>query len=90
MAEADSHLAALTEAPMRRYAALIAAVRREAKRAAVEGLDPAEVAAVVETALTAKRPRTRYVIGREARVQAVMARVLPDRAMDALIGRTLR
>jgi NAD(P)-dependent dehydrogenase (short-subunit alcohol dehydrogenase family) len=90
IAEAERHLAELGEAPRRRYEGLIAAVRRQAERAAVEGLQPDEVAAVVETALTARRPRTRYVVGREARVQAVMARVLPDRAIDALVGRALR
>jgi len=30
------------------------------------------------------------VIGREARIQAVLARILPDRALDAVIGRVLR
>jgi hypothetical protein len=65
-------------------------VRRQAERAQVDGLDPEEVAGVVADALTTRRPRTRYVIGREARVQAVLARVLPDRALDALIGRVLR
>jgi NAD(P)-dependent dehydrogenase (short-subunit alcohol dehydrogenase family) len=90
MVEAERHLATLGEAPSRRYERVIAAVRREAERAAVEGLDPDEVAEVVERALTARRPKTRYVIGREARVQAVMARVLPDRAIDALVGRVLR
>jgi NAD(P)-dependent dehydrogenase (short-subunit alcohol dehydrogenase family) len=88
--EADGHLAAMDEEQARRYAGLIAAVRRQAERAQVEGLDPAEVAAVVATALTARRPRTRYVVGRQARVQAVLARILPDRAMDALVGRALR
>jgi NAD(P)-dependent dehydrogenase (short-subunit alcohol dehydrogenase family) len=90
IAEAERHLAELGEAPRRRYEGLIAAVRRQAERAAVEGLHPDEVASVVETALTTRRPRTRYVVGREARVQAVMARVLPDRAVDALVGRALR
>jgi NAD(P)-dependent dehydrogenase (short-subunit alcohol dehydrogenase family) len=90
IAEADRHLTELDEAQHRRYAGLIAAVRREAERAQVEGLDPEEVARVVATALTARRPRTRYVVGREARVQAFLARVLPDRATDALVGRVLR
>jgi hypothetical protein len=44
----------------------------------------------VETALSAPRPRTRYVIGREARVLAVLTRVLGDRALDALVARALR
>jgi NAD(P)-dependent dehydrogenase (short-subunit alcohol dehydrogenase family) len=89
-AEADGHLATMGEEQRRRYGGLIAAVRRRAERAHVEGLDPEEVAGVVADALTTRRPRTRYVIGREARVQAVLARVLPDRALDALIGRALR
>ena len=39
--------------------------------------------------VTARRPRTRYVIGRDAKAQAVLARVLPDRAFDALVRRAL-
>jgi hypothetical protein len=54
-----------------------------------EGLPPAAVAEVVGHAVTARRPRTRYVVGREARVRAVLARVLPDRALDALVRRAL-
>jgi NAD(P)-dependent dehydrogenase (short-subunit alcohol dehydrogenase family) len=90
LAGADAHLAGMTEDQHRRYGRLIEAVRHLAEQAAVEGTDPVEVAAAVQTALTAPRPRTRYVVGRRARVQAVLARVLPDRAMDALVARTLR
>jgi NAD(P)-dependent dehydrogenase (short-subunit alcohol dehydrogenase family) len=90
MSSADAHLAELSETVRQRYAGMIATIRREAEKSAVNGLDPDEVAAVVETALTAKRPRTRYVVGREARVQSLMARALPDRAVDALLGRVLR
>jgi len=88
--QAEARLAGMTEAAQRRYEPQIAAVRKAAKRAAVEGLDPGEVAEAVVQALTAGRPRTRYVIGREARIQAVLARILPDRALDAVIGRVLR
>jgi hypothetical protein len=45
------------------------------------------VAEVIGTALTADRPRTRYLVGTDAKVQARMARLLPDRVMDRLIGR---
>jgi NAD(P)-dependent dehydrogenase (short-subunit alcohol dehydrogenase family) len=90
LAEADAKTADMTQEQWRRYGGMIAAVRREAEKAGVEGVAPEAVAAVVETALTADRPRTRYVIGRRARVQAVLTRVLPDRAMDALVGRALR
>jgi NAD(P)-dependent dehydrogenase (short-subunit alcohol dehydrogenase family) len=90
IAEADAKTASMTDEQQRRYGGVIAAVRREAEKAAVEGVAPEEVAAAVETALTADRPRTRYVVGQRARVQAVLTRVLPDRAMDALVGRMLR
>ena len=46
-----------------------------------------KVAEAVEHALTAARPRPSYVIGREARISLVLSRVLPARAMDALIAR---
>ncbi|HEU4743335.1 MAG TPA: SDR family NAD(P)-dependent oxidoreductase [Meiothermus sp.] len=47
-----------------------------------KGLPPLEVAKVVEHALTAPRPRTRYVVGRGAKLAAFLSRVLPDRLMD--------
>ena len=90
LAEADEYLDKTSEEIRQRYATLIRAIRREAKRNAVKGLDADTVAVAVEQALTATRPRTRYVVGRDARVQAVIARLLPDRAVDALIGRVLR
>jgi NAD(P)-dependent dehydrogenase (short-subunit alcohol dehydrogenase family) len=72
-----------------RYERLIASVRGAAERMGREGLPPEQVAEAVGRAVTASRPRTRYVIGREARVQAALARLLPDRAFDALIRRAL-
>lgn len=58
----------------RRYASMIASVRSAAERMGREGLPPEEVA----EAVAARRPRTRYVIGRDAKVLAVLARLLPD------------
>jgi NAD(P)-dependent dehydrogenase (short-subunit alcohol dehydrogenase family) len=72
------------------YGGLIRALRRESQRIATEtGLPPHAVAEVVGKALTARRPRTRYVVGRDAKARAIAARLLPDRAFDALIARTL-
>jgi hypothetical protein len=39
--------------------------------------------------LTADKPKTRYLVGRDAKMRAPMATVLPDRLMDAAIGRAL-
>jgi NAD(P)-dependent dehydrogenase (short-subunit alcohol dehydrogenase family) len=45
--------------------------------------EPDAVAKVIETAITAKRPRTRYVITAGAHVLIRMRRWLPDRGWDA-------
>jgi hypothetical protein len=80
----------MTDDARRRYGGVIAAIRAEAERLSRDGLPPAAVAEVVGRALTTPRPRARYVVGREARVQATLARILPDRAFDAIVARSLR
>ncbi|HWQ24196.1 MAG TPA: SDR family oxidoreductase, partial [Gaiellaceae bacterium] len=52
------------------------------------GADPDEVARAVEHALTAARPRARYVVGRDARLRAWIER-LPTRLRDRLLARAL-
>jgi NAD(P)-dependent dehydrogenase (short-subunit alcohol dehydrogenase family) len=48
---------------------------------------PAErVAQVVARALAARRPRTRYHVGWDARAGVLLARLLPGRALDWLLG----
>ena len=49
-----------------------------------------EVAEPIVHALTAKKPRTRYLVGRDAKIQARIARIVPDRVFDALVARELR
>jgi NAD(P)-dependent dehydrogenase (short-subunit alcohol dehydrogenase family) len=89
LADAQQRLDAMPPDVPRRYERLIGAVRAAARNMGEEGLAPEEVAEAVGRAVTARRPRTRYVIGRQARVQAVLTRLLPDRAFDALIRRAL-
>ena len=45
------------------------------------------VAAAIERALTADRPRPRYPVGVDVRVQAALSGVTPDRVKDAAFGR---
>ena len=47
------------------------------------------VARAIEHALTARRPKARYLVGTDAKLQAFLARALPDRLRDAVIGRLL-
>jgi NAD(P)-dependent dehydrogenase (short-subunit alcohol dehydrogenase family) len=58
-----------------------------AQRAARRGIPPERVARAVHHALTAPRPRTRYRVGLDAKLVRLLTRVLPDRAMDALVAR---
>jgi NAD(P)-dependent dehydrogenase (short-subunit alcohol dehydrogenase family) len=79
--------AQLPEEALALYGPALRALRAWAeKRGAVT--PPAEVARVVEHALTAERPRTRYVVGRGARTRTLIGRA-PDRARDGLIGRVI-
>ena len=49
------------------------------------GVDPIEVARAVEHALLSSRPRTRYPIGRQAKLLIPLSRLLPDRLKDELV-----
>jgi NAD(P)-dependent dehydrogenase (short-subunit alcohol dehydrogenase family) len=73
-----------------RYEPFVEPLRREGERLGRAGLPPEAVAAVVARAVTAKRPRTRHLVGPDARVLGTLAEVLPDRAMDALLRGVLR
>jgi NAD(P)-dependent dehydrogenase (short-subunit alcohol dehydrogenase family) len=72
-----------------RYGEVIDAVRKESEKNRTEGVPPQEVADAVAHALTAAKPKTRYLVGRDAKMRGPMAKVLPDRVMDAAIGRAL-
>jgi NAD(P)-dependent dehydrogenase (short-subunit alcohol dehydrogenase family) len=72
------------------YGKMIATLRAEtANIAQKRGIEPSEVAEAIGTALTANRPRTRYLVGRDAKLRGPLAKVLPDRLMDRLIVRAL-
>jgi NAD(P)-dependent dehydrogenase (short-subunit alcohol dehydrogenase family) len=85
-AAADRLVAGLPPEAMQRYGRAIEAAREWAQTAARTGIAPEAVARVIATALTTPRPRTRYLVGREAKIAAVIA-TLPDRLRDRLILR---
>jgi NAD(P)-dependent dehydrogenase (short-subunit alcohol dehydrogenase family) len=74
----------------RDYGPLIATVRTVSEQGAKTGLPPDAVAKDVAHALTAKRPKTRYLVGREAKSRGAAARFLPDRFIDRAIARVMR
>jgi len=74
---------ALYDVPLR-------AMSRLVRRAMRTGSPPGLVADAVEHALTARHPRTRYVVTRDAKVRLRVQQLLPRRWMDALVLRTVR
>lgn len=72
------------------YGPTIAALRAQAGKATREAIPPEEVARAVLHALSARRPRTRYPVGRDAKQRIRLAGLLSDRAFDALMARMLR
>jgi NAD(P)-dependent dehydrogenase (short-subunit alcohol dehydrogenase family) len=72
------------------YGATIERFRSAVRRTAERGIAPDKVANAVAHALTARRPRTRYLVGADARGQALAHRLLPDRAFDWVVARMMR
>lgn len=65
------------------------AMRNAARQAAEAGIPALEVAKVVAHALTAARPKTRYLVGKDAKLRARLAKFLPDRLRDRMIAKRL-
>ena len=80
-------LAALTPEAAALYRTRLEAMLEAARKTANRGVEPVEVAEAIEHALTASRPKTRYVVGADARIQLRMGAILPTRALDALVAR---
>jgi NAD(P)-dependent dehydrogenase (short-subunit alcohol dehydrogenase family) len=70
------------------YGDRVAAFRRVAAKRGAGGAPAEKVAETVEAALTAERPRARYLVGKDARIRAGVER-LPARARDRLYERLL-
>ena len=82
----EPRLAEVTEL----YGPQIAAAQRMAANATAAGIPPSEVARAIERALTARRPKTRYPVGVDAKIGAAVLARLPDRARDRLLGNRRR
>lgn len=72
------------------YGETLERMTRVAGKVGERGIPPDEVAQVVERVLTSPRPRARYLLGPEARIQFALSRALPARAFDGLIDRAAR
>ncbi|MGU3652645.1 SDR family NAD(P)-dependent oxidoreductase [Mycolicibacterium sp. A43C] len=89
IAGAHDTVAAMPAEQRRRYSGLVRAVNAQAEASIKSGLPAADAAAVIAKAITARKPRTRYTIGREAALLSV-TRLLPDRLVDRILSAALR
>jgi NAD(P)-dependent dehydrogenase (short-subunit alcohol dehydrogenase family) len=90
IASGDALQQGMSDEAQRDYGPLIATVRTASEQGARTGLPPDAVAKDVAHALTARKPRTRYLVGREAKSRGTAARFLPDRFIDSAIARVMR
>jgi short-subunit dehydrogenase len=88
-AAADAILERMPPEAMEIYGEAMQSTRSAADQRARDAISPDAVAAVVAHALTAERPKTRYVVGRTAKAMALLSRFLPDRAFDAVVARAM-
>jgi len=72
------------------YEAAARSVRESVGQAAARAIPADAVVKAVLHALTAKRPNTRYLVGRDAKLRAVMLRWLPDRLQDWILKKALK
>ncbi len=69
------------------YADQLAGTRKLIARIQKQTAPPEKVADAVEHALTAARPKTRYLVGRDARVQATLGMLAPDKGLDFIMAK---
>ena len=72
-----------------RYDDLIAAMHKQAREQEGSGIQPLRVATVIADAIQSRKPRARYLVGRDAKLLATMSGLLSDYTVDRLVARNL-
>jgi NAD(P)-dependent dehydrogenase (short-subunit alcohol dehydrogenase family) len=84
-AEAEAERLAIPPELEGPYGRIPEAMDKVLRDTARRGVPPEVVAETIERALTARRMKARYVVGRDARAMIVLRGLLPDRVFDRLI-----
>ena len=71
------------------YGQAIASYRKVVRQLAERGIAPEKVAETIEHALSSRRPRTRYLVGIDARVQARLRPLVPTPVFDRVVARAM-
>lgn len=87
---AHQRVLAMTPEQNQRYGGLMHAVTAQAESSTNAGLSPDDAAKVIAIVVTARKPRTRYTVGRDAALITRLVRVLSDRTVDRVLAAALR
>lgn len=89
IATMDELAATMTADQHGRYDGLIAAIQKQARERTGSGIKPILAAEVIADAIQSRRPRTRYLVGRDAKLLARMVSLVSDRTIDRIVARGL-
>ena len=88
-ARAEGEQLTVPEDLQREYGHIPAAMNKALEDTVERGVPPEQVAQTIERALTARRMKARYLIGRDAKAMVFARRLLPDLVFDRLVRRAL-
>ncbi len=90
IATANDLAARMTPEQDERYGGLVQAINTLMATGTASGVTADAAARVIAKAVTTRRPRTRYTVGRDAAMLICLARVLSDRTLDRISAANLR
>jgi NAD(P)-dependent dehydrogenase (short-subunit alcohol dehydrogenase family) len=90
IATANELAAQMTPEQVERYGGLVQANNTMMDSGTASGLTADAAARVIAKAVTTRKPRTRYTIGRDAALIIPLTRMLSDRVLDRVIAANLR
>jgi NAD(P)-dependent dehydrogenase (short-subunit alcohol dehydrogenase family) len=90
IATANDLAAGMTPEQDERYGRMVQATNKLMASGTASGVTADAAARVIAKAVTTRKPRTRYTIGRDAALITRLTRVLPDRTLDRIAAANLR
>jgi NAD(P)-dependent dehydrogenase (short-subunit alcohol dehydrogenase family) len=90
VAQGDALVKEMPARALELYGPAIESLRQYAREGNTRSIPAERVADAVVHALDAPRPRTRYRVGTDAKLQWWLTRILPDRVVDAIVARVTR
>ena len=90
IATANSLADSMTAEQHGHYDALIDAITAQSHSFTKAGVPATHAAKIVAGAIAAKKPRTRYTVGRDAAIIVKLAHLAPDRLLDRFLRRNLK